>query len=39
MPHPSLIDTMRERVVDKVDHTYLNEDVEFLRGVIPTDEG
>ncbi len=29
---------MRERVVDRVDHTNLNEDVDFLRGVIPTAE-
>lgn len=33
-----LKDIMRERVVDRVDHTNLNEDVEFLRGVIPTAE-
>ena len=29
---------MRDRVVDRVDHKNLNEDVDFLRGVIPTAE-
>lgn len=33
-----LKDVMRERVIDRVDHRNLNEDVEFLRGVIPTAE-
>lgn len=33
-----LKDIMRDRVIDRVDHTNLNEDVEFLRGVIPTAE-
>jgi 6-pyruvoyltetrahydropterin/6-carboxytetrahydropterin synthase len=33
-----LKDIMRERVVHRVDHTNLNEDVDFLRGVIPTAE-
>lgn len=33
-----LKDIMRARVVDRVDHTNLNEDVDFLRGVIPTAE-
>ena len=33
-----LKDIMRERVIDRVDHTSLNEDVDFLRGVIPTAE-
>ena len=33
-----LKDIMRERVVDRVDHTNLNTDVDFLRGVIPTAE-
>ena len=33
-----LKDIMRERVVDRVDHTNLNADVDFLRGVIPTAE-
>lgn len=30
--------TMREEVISKVDHTYLNEDVEFLKGKLPTTE-
>ncbi|MCY1309529.1 6-pyruvoyl tetrahydropterin synthase [compost metagenome] len=29
---------MREEVISKVDHTYLNEDVEFLKGKLPTTE-
>jgi len=33
-----LKDIMRDRVVDRVDHTNLNTDVDFLRGVIPTAE-
>ena len=33
-----LKDIVRERVIDRVDHTSLNEDVDFLRGVIPTAE-
>jgi 6-pyruvoyltetrahydropterin/6-carboxytetrahydropterin synthase len=33
-----LKDIVRSRVIDRVDHTNLNEDVEFLRGVIPTAE-
>ena len=33
-----LKDIMRERVVDRVDHTNLNEDVDFLQGIIPTAE-
>lgn len=33
-----LKDIVRQRVVDLVDHTNLNEDVDFLRGVIPTAE-
>ncbi|MFA6957386.1 MAG: 6-carboxytetrahydropterin synthase [Thermoanaerobaculia bacterium] len=33
-----LKDIMRERVVNRVDHTNLNIDVDFLRGVIPTAE-
>jgi 6-pyruvoyltetrahydropterin/6-carboxytetrahydropterin synthase len=33
-----LKDIMRERVIDRVDHTNLNEDVDFLAGVIPTAE-
>lgn len=33
-----LKDLMRARVIDRVDHTNLNEDVDFLRDVIPTAE-
>ena len=33
-----LKDIMRARVIDRVDHTSLNEDVDFLRDVIPTAE-
>ena len=33
-----LKDIIRERVIDRVDHRNLNEDVDFLRGVIPTAE-
>ncbi len=33
-----LKDIMRDRVVDRVDHKNLNEDVDFLRGIIPTAE-
>jgi 6-pyruvoyltetrahydropterin/6-carboxytetrahydropterin synthase len=33
-----LKDIMRKRVIDRVDHTNLNEDVEFLRGIVPTAE-
>ena len=33
-----LKDIIRERIIDRVDHTNLNEDVDFLRGVIPTAE-
>ena len=33
-----LKDIVRERVIDRVDHTNLNEDVDFLRDVIPTAE-
>lgn len=33
-----LKDIMRDRVIDRVDHTNLNEDVDFLRGTIPTAE-
>lgn len=33
-----LKDIMRREVIDLVDHKHLNEDVEFLRGVIPTAE-
>ena len=33
-----LKDVVRNRVIDRVDHRNLNEDVDFLRGVIPTAE-
>ena len=33
-----LKDIMRERVIDRVDHRNLNEDVDFLHGVVPTAE-
>ncbi len=33
-----LKEIMHERVIDRVDHTNLNEDVDFLRGTIPTAE-
>lgn len=33
-----LKDIMRERVIDHVDHMHLNEDVPFLRDLIPTAE-
>jgi 6-pyruvoyltetrahydropterin/6-carboxytetrahydropterin synthase len=33
-----LKDIMRRAVIDRVDHTNLNEDVDFLRGIVPTAE-
>lgn len=33
-----LMRIMRERVFEHVDHKYLNEDVDFLQGIIPTAE-
>jgi len=33
-----LKDIVRRRIIDRVDHTNLNEDVNFLQGVIPTAE-
>jgi 6-pyruvoyltetrahydropterin/6-carboxytetrahydropterin synthase len=33
-----LKDIVRETVIRRVDHTNLNQDVDFLRGVIPTAE-
>jgi 6-pyruvoyltetrahydropterin/6-carboxytetrahydropterin synthase len=33
-----LKDIMRVTIIDQVDHTNLNEDVPFLKGVIPTAE-
>jgi 6-pyruvoyltetrahydropterin/6-carboxytetrahydropterin synthase len=34
----TLKDVVRRRIIDRVDHTNLNEDVDFLQGVIPTAE-
>ena len=34
----TLKDIVRRQVIDRVDHMNLNEDVDFLRGVIPTAE-
>ena len=34
----TLKDIIRRQIIDRVDHTSLNEDVEFLHGVIPTAE-
>ncbi len=33
-----LKDIIQERVIDRVDHMNLNEDVDFLRGLVPTAE-
>ncbi len=33
-----LKDIVRRRIIDRVDHSNLNEDVDFLRGMIPTAE-
>jgi 6-pyruvoyltetrahydropterin/6-carboxytetrahydropterin synthase len=33
-----LKDLVREIVINKVDHTYLNEDVDFLKGKLPSTE-
>lgn len=33
-----LKDLVREEIIDKVDHTYLNEDVDFLKGQLPSTE-
>jgi 6-pyruvoyltetrahydropterin/6-carboxytetrahydropterin synthase len=33
-----LKDIVHERVVDRVDHRNLNEDVDFLQGIVPTAE-
>lgn len=33
-----LKDIVRRRIIDRVDHTNLNEDVDFLCGIIPTAE-
>jgi len=33
-----LKDIIRREVISKVDHKHLNEDVDFLKGIIPTSE-
>ncbi|WP_304235265.1 6-carboxytetrahydropterin synthase [Jiulongibacter sediminis] len=33
-----LKDLVREVIIDKVDHTYLNDDVDFLKGILPSCE-
>lgn len=33
-----LRDIIDEHIIEKVDHRHLNEDVDFLRGIIPTAE-
>jgi 6-pyruvoyltetrahydropterin/6-carboxytetrahydropterin synthase len=33
-----LRDIVRIEIIDKVDHTYLNEDVAFLAGILPSTE-
>ncbi|UBM58430.1 6-carboxytetrahydropterin synthase [Marinilongibacter aquaticus] len=33
-----LKDLVREHVISQVDHKYLNEDVEFLKGLLPSTE-
>lgn len=33
-----LKEIVRQRVIDRVDHTNLNEDVDFLKGIVPTAE-
>lgn len=33
-----LRDIIRREVTDKVDHTYINEDVAFMKGVLPSTE-
>jgi len=33
-----LKDIVRQKVIDRVDHKHLNQDVDFLTGVIPTAE-
>ncbi|SOE22724.1 6-pyruvoyltetrahydropterin/6-carboxytetrahydropterin synthase [Spirosomataceae bacterium TFI 002] len=33
-----LRDLVREKIIDKVDHTFLNEDVDFLKGQLPSTE-
>ena len=33
-----LRDIMRENIIEKVDHSFLNEDVDFLKGILPSTE-
>ncbi|MGR3812311.1 6-pyruvoyl trahydropterin synthase family protein [Jiulongibacter sp. NS-SX5] len=33
-----LKDLVKETIISKVDHTYLNEDVDFLKGILPSTE-
>ena len=33
-----LADILEEEIVERVDHKHLNEDVDFLKGIIPTAE-
>jgi len=33
-----LKDILKSEIVDKVDHKHLNEDVDFMKGIIPTAE-
>lgn len=33
-----LKDLVREVIINKVDHTYLNDDVDFLHGILPSTE-
>lgn len=33
-----LADVMEEAIIEKVDHKHLNQDVDFLQGIIPTAE-
>ena len=33
-----LMQAMKRELIDVVDHVYLNEDVDFLQGIIPTSE-
>lgn len=33
-----LRDIIRIHIIDKVDHTYLNDDVDFLKGILPSTE-
>jgi 6-pyruvoyltetrahydropterin/6-carboxytetrahydropterin synthase len=33
-----LRDVLREHIIDKLDHKYINEDVAFMKGVLPSTE-